>query len=234
MVVLGGDGAILGGVRAFARDPVPTLGINFGRVGFLASTPASQWRESLSSVLGGEGLLDPRMRLAATIHRADGSESSVTALNDLVASRAAQQSMMVLGLQVENEWVTDYRADGLIIATPSGSTAHSLSAGGPILSPSMSCLVVTPICPQGLSYRPIVLHQDSRLQLVVKQSSGVLSLAVDGQGFYEVNQGDRIEITRHPVPYPLLGWRELDPYRRLRERLGWSGLIAPDVAAPEN
>ena len=233
VVVLGGDGAILGSVRAFASQPIPTLGINFGRVGFLASTPEGHWREALEGVLAGAGLLDPRMRLAARICRADGSESAVVALNDLVASRAAQQRMMVLGLHVEDEWVTDYRADGLIIATPSGSTAHSLSAGGPILSPSMLCLVVTPICPQGLSYRPIVLHQESRLRLVVKESSGVLSLAVDGQGFYELEQGDRVEVSRHPVQYPLLGWCELDPYRRLRERLGWSGLIAPDTQDPE-
>lgn len=234
IVVLGGDGAILGAVRAFASHPVPTLGINFGRVGFLASTPAGHWREALEGVLAGRGVLDPRMRLAARICRDDGSESTVIALNDLVASRAAQQRMMVLGLHVEDEWVTDFRADGLVIATPSGSTAHSLSAGGPILSPSMLCLVVTPICPQGLSYRPIVLDQSSRLRLVVKESSGMLSLAVDGQGFYEMNQGDRVEITRHPVQYPLLGWRELDPYRRLRERLGWSGLIAPDSAGSQD
>ena len=228
VVVLGGDGAILGAVRAFASHPVPTLGINFGRVGFLASTPRGHWREALEGVLSGEGVLEPRMRLAARIRHVDGSSASAVALNDLVVSRAVHQGMMVLGLSVEDEWVTDYRADGLIIATPSGSTAHSLSAGGPILLSSMRCLVVTPICPQGLSYRPIVLHHESHLRLEVKHTSGAAVLAVDGQGFYDLGQGDCVEIARHPVPYPLLAWRDLDPYQRLRERLGWSGLIAPE------
>ena len=229
VVVLGGDGAILGAVRAFALAPVPTVGINFGRVGFLASTPATRWRESLSGILRGEGVLDPRMRLEAVVHRQRGDDVRAFALNDVVLSRGAHEGMLTLGLSVGGDWVTDYRADGLIIATPSGSTAHSLSAGGPILFPSMLGVVVTPICPQGLSYRPIVLHPDSRLEILVKIAEGATMLAVDGQGFYEMRQGDRVVVARHPEPYPLLAWQALDPYRRLRERLGWSGLIAPEA-----
>ena len=228
VVVLGGDGAILGAVRAFAETPVPTLGVNFGRVGFLASTPASQWREVLGGVLAGEGAIEPRMRLAARLERGDAAPVRSLCLNDVVASRGPHQGMLTMGLSVGGEWVADYRADGLIVATPSGSTAHSLSAGGPILFPSMLGLVVTPICPQGLSYRPIVLHPDSELELVVKESSGVTTLAVDGQGFHEMHRGDRVFVGRHPVPYPLLAWADLDPYRRLRERLGWSGRLAPE------
>jgi len=232
VVVLGGDGAILGAVRAFAQAPVPTVGINFGRVGFLASTPAGSWRETLTGILGGEGVLDLRMRLEVVLDRRRGKEVRATALNDAVLARGAHQGMLTLGLSVGGEWVTDYRADGLIVATPSGSTAHSLSAGGPILFPSMRGLVVTPICPQGLSYRPIVLHTDSEVEIVVKASEGVTTLAVDGQGFFEMRQGDGVVISRHPVPYPLLAWQALDPYRRLRERLGWSGLIAPEAHGP--
>jgi NAD+ kinase len=227
-VVLGGDGAILGAVRAFGATPVPTVGINFGRVGFLASTPAGSWRETLSGILGGEGVIDLRMRLEVALQRRQGQDVTAFALNDAVLARGAHQGMLTLGLSVGGEWVTDYRADGLIVATPSGSTAHSLSAGGPILFPSMNGLVVTPICPQGLSYRPIVLHPDSQLEILVKISEGVTTLAVDGQGFFEMRQGDRIVVSRHPEPYPLLEWQRLDPYRRLRERLGWSGLIAPE------
>lgn len=228
VVVLGGDGAILGAVRAYAETPVPTLGVNFGRVGFLASTPASYWREVLGGVLAGEGVLEPRMRLEARLERGDAASVRTLCLNDVVASRGPHQGMLTVGLSVGGEWVADYRADGLIVATPSGSTAHSLSAGGPILFPSMLGLVVTPICPQGLSYRPIVLHPDSELELVVKESSGVTTLAADGQGFHEMHRGDRVVVRRHPVPYPLLAWADLDPYRRLRERLGWSGRVAPE------
>jgi NAD+ kinase len=229
LIVLGGDGAILGAVRAFADHPVPTMGINFGRVGFLASVPASRWEEALTGLLDGEGVIEPRMRLEARLASPFGAPMHAVALNDVVIERGAAQGMMTVGLHVGGNWVTDYRADGLILATPSGSTAHSLSAGGPILFPSMGALVVTPICPQGLSYRPIVLAADSELEVVVKGSGGIVTLVTDGQGLYPLRQGDSVRVARHPVAWPLLAWASLDPYRRLRERLGWSGLVAPDA-----
>ena len=231
MVVLGGDGAILGAVRAFAEHPVPTVGINFGRVGFLASTPANHWKLALAGILAGEGVLEPRMRLEARVERRHGVPVRAVALNDAVVLRGAAQGMLSAALHVDGGWMADYRADGLIVATPSGSTAHSLSAGGPILFPSMLGLVVTPICPQGLSYRPIVLAPDSRLEVHVKATTGLTTVAVDGQGFFPLGQGDRVQLRRHPEAYPLLAWAKLDPYRRLRERLGWSGQLHPEPAA---
>lgn len=224
LIVLGGDGAILGAVRAFASAPVPTIGINFGRVGFLASTPVSHWREALEGILSGEGVLEPRMRLVARLgaaaSRQDGLEA--IALNEVLVARGTAPGMLTLGLSVGGEWVADYRADGLILATPSGSTAHSLSAGGPILFPSMLGMVVTPICPQGLSYRPIVLHPDSSVEVLVKESSGDTLLVLDGQAFHPMQVGEVVRIERHALAYPLLAWSQLDPYRRLRDRLGWS------------
>ena len=224
LIVLGGDGAILGAVRAFASAPVPTLGINFGRVGFLASTPVSHWREALEGVLSGEGVLEPRMRLVARLgdgaSRKGGLEA--IALNEVLVARGTAPGMLTLGLSVGGEWVADYRADGLILATPSGSTAHSLSAGGPILFPSMLGMVVTPICPQGLSYRPIVLHPDSSVEVLVKESSGDTLLVLDGQAFHPMQVGEVVRIERHAKAYPLLAWSKLDAYRRLRDRLGWS------------
>ena len=224
LLVLGGDGAILGAVRAFASTPVPTLGINFGRVGFLASTPVSHWREALEGVLSGEGVLEPRMRLVARLgdgaSRKGGLEA--IALNEVLVARGTAPGMLTLGLSVGGEWVADYRADGLILATPSGSTAHSLSAGGPILFPSMLGMVVTPICPQGLSYRPIVLHPDSSVEVLVKESSGDTLLVLDGQAFHPMQVGEVVRIERHAQAYPLLAWSKLDAYRRLRDRLGWS------------
>ncbi len=227
VVVLGGDGAILAAVRAFADAPVPTLGINFGRVGFLASTPVGHWEEVLAGVLAGEGVLEPRMRLRARMRTHDGDQIEAIALNDVVLSRAVTQGMLTLALRVDGEWVTDYRADGLIVATPSGSTAHSLSAGGPILIPSMFGLVITPICPQALAHRPLVLHSDAKIELAISSSGGLTTLVVDGQGYAPMRQGDSVFVERHPVAYPLLGWAKLDPYRRLRERLGWSGTVPP-------
>ena len=144
------------------------------------------------------------------------------ALNDVLVTRGTALGMLSLGLAVGDQWVADYRTDGLIVSTPSGSTAHSLSAGGPILFPSMLGLVVTPICPQGLSYRPIVMHPDSGLDMLVKESSGDTMLVVDGQAVHPMQLGDRVRVARHAVAYPLLAWAKLDPYRRLRDRLGWN------------
>lgn len=223
VVVLGGDGAILGAVRAFAENPRPTIGINFGRVGFLASTPASDWREALSGVLSGEGVVEPRMRLEADVVTEAGAPTRAVALNEVLVTRGSAAGMLALSMNVDGDWVADYRADGLIVATPSGSTAHSLSAGGPILFPSMLGMIVTPVCPQGLSYRPIVLHPDSQVELRrLEPGDGDLQLAVDGQAFHPVRSGDVVRIRRHATLLPLIAWAKLDPYRRLRDRLGWN------------
>lgn len=230
IVVLGGDGAILAAVRAFANTPVPTLGINFGRVGFLASVEARDWREALAELLAGQLVREPRMRLDAHLERGSsessrGEKVNAVALNDVVLTRGAFQGMLTLSLSVGRDWVTNYRADGLIVATPSGSTAYSLAAGGPLLAPTMEGLVVTPVCPQALSHRAIVLGAADELSLTVEEASGVTTLVVDGQGFYPVRQGDRVRLRRHPVPWPLLARPGHDPFRRWRDRLGWRGSL---------
>ena len=226
VVVLGGDGMLLGVASVFAARPVPILGINFGRVGFLASTPAGHWRETLESVLEGRGRLEHRMRLRArwTVR---GQEKEALALNDLVVQRGSHQGMLTVALQVGDDWVTSYRADGLIVATPSGSTAYSLSAGGPIVAPSVPGIVVTPICSQGLSNRPLVLSDDEEIRLVVSASSGVTTLAIDGKSHYPLAEGEIVRLARHPEDYPVYAMPDLDPYRRLRSRLGWRGTVEP-------
>lgn len=226
-VVLGGDGTILAAVMAFADEPVPMVGINFGRIGFLASTPASRWRETLESVLSGSGRLEERMRLSIAWDRG-GEEQRAVGLNDLVVQRGSHQGMLTLALRVGEDWVTNYRADGLIVATPSGSTGYSLSAGGPILAPAVEAIVVTPICSQGLSNRPIVLPPDAELTLSVNASGGITTLAVDGQVYHSLSQGQLVHVRRHPEPYPLYAMPDLDPFRRLRSRLGWRGSVEPD------
>ncbi len=227
IVVLGGDGTMLSVVSAWAHDPVPTLGINFGRVGFLASTLPTRWEETLSGIFAGEGVLERRMRLVAEWNR-NGETSRAIALNEVVLQRGAHQGMLVAALRVGEDWVTKYRADGLILATPSGSTAYSLSAGGPILAPAMEAIVVTPICSQALSNRPIVLSPDSEVAMVVVSSSGITTLAVDGQAFFPIEEGQLFTVRRHPVPYPIYSMPGLDAYRRLRHRLGWRGSVEPD------
>lgn len=219
-VVLGGDGTMLGVVRAFRRDPVPTLGINFGRMGFLAACVGSHWERTLEDVLEGRGILDERMRLRVEFE-AEGRQVVTTALNEVAIQRGAHQGMLTTRLSVGDVWVTDYRADGVVVATPTGSTAYSLSAGGPILAPDMLGIVVTPLSSQGLSDRPIVLHPETRLTARVCAAGGRTTLVLDGQAYYGLEPDAAVDVQRHPVPYPLLNMPGLDPYRRLRSRLGW-------------
>lgn len=230
LVVLGGDGAILSAARAFSTSPVPILGINLGQVGFLASTPAESWREALASVLAGEAIVEPRMRLEASFE-SEGQRRHALALNEFTLQRSAQQGMIQAALWAGPDWVTNYRADGVIVATPSGSTAYSLSAGGPILEPSLEALVVTPICPQALSNRPLVLPAGVELTLRVDSAASDPVLAVDGHEYHRLAEGAMVQVRRHPVAVPMLWMRGMDPYRRLRERLGWAG--GPNRERPE-
>jgi NAD+ kinase len=223
VVVLGGDGSILSAVHAFASCPVPILGVNFGRVGFLASVPTSEWRAALEEVLEGRSMIEPRTRLSVSITSGDEAPIHDIALNDVVLSRGSFQGMLSVGMEVDGHWVSDYRADGLIVATASGSTAHSLAAGGPILSPTMGGFVVTPICAHALSHRPVVVEPLSEIHLIMTECLGVVTLAVDGHGFYAVQAGDELTVKAHDIPYPLLSRQGSNPYRRLRDRLGWRG-----------
>ena len=225
VVVIGGDGSILSAVRTFGTLAVPVLGINVGRVGFLATVDLPNWQLVLEELLEGGGMLERRMRLQANLVRKSGESVTGIALNDAVVERRATHGLPTISLVVDGEWVTNYRADGLIVATPSGSTAHSLSAGGPLLAPAMEAWIVTPICAHALAHRPIVLHPQSRLELQVCETNESCSLALDGQGYFPMEVGDRLELSRHPVPYPLLVRRGIDSYRRIRDRLGWGGSL---------
>ncbi len=227
VVVLGGDGAILAAVRAFQDEPVPTLGVHFGRVGYLASIEAANWREALEEVFAGRSVVEPRMRLLAELSSARPTRA--IGLNDAVVTRGAFQGMLTIALKVGGHWVTNYRADGLVVSTPSGSTAYSMAAGGPVLAPSMQAFALTPISPQALSHRPLVVDGADPIELHVTRASGLTTLVVDGQGFYPMLEGDFVRVTRHPVAYPLLSRAGFDPFTRLRERLGWRGSIEPDV-----
>ena len=223
-VVLGGDGSVLTAARLFEGVPVPTIGINFGRVGFLASLEVSSWREGLDDVFAGRALVEDRMRLGASVLRSDGEALPVVlAMNDVVISRGGTPSVAEFELLSAGRRVTDYRADGLIFATPSGSTAYSLAAGGPILDPALRAVVLTPISAHALSHRPLVLGAEASLEARVVNTAGAVRLDVDGRLVAELGAGDRVLLEASAVPYPLLTTRQFDPWQRLRDRLGWSG-----------
>jgi NAD+ kinase len=243
-IVLGGDGSILSAVGAFAEHPVPTLGINLGRVGFLASAENKEWREALDQVLAGRCMRERRMRLSVELCPGpDGNGGAqAVALNDSVITRGAMRGMLTIALRVGTHWVTNYRADGIVVATPSGSTAYSLASGGPVLAPAMQGIVVTPISPQALAHRPIVLDTESELSFALTGATGAsgepdaqweADLVVDGRSVATMRAGDVLRIQRHPVPYVLLSPPGLDPYKRLRDRLGWRGSIEADVFPTE-
>lgn len=222
LVVLGGDGSILQAAQAFADSPVPTLGVNFGHVGFLASTPETRWRETLASVFDGEARVEDRMRLCVE-WMAKGKLHEAIALNEVVLQRGSHQPMMRASMHVGSDYVTTYRADGLILGTPSGSTAYSLSAGGPIVLPGVKGIVVTPICSQALSNRPLVLNANDEVRVRLNNAGGTTGLVVDGHESFGLSHGQEIRVSTHPVGYPLIAMPDLDPFRRLRERLGWTG-----------
>ena len=227
-IVLGGDGSVLLTARLLDQDPVPTIGLNFGRVGFLASLEAAEWRKGLAEILGGHGLIEHRMRLSTRVEYASGDpreeeSEAVLALNDVVLSRGSTPTMIEFDLVARGRRVTDYRAAGLIFATPSGSTACSLAAGGPILDPSLRAIVMTPISAHALSHRPLVVGPKAAIAARIARAAGDVSLDVDGVSVARISEGDIVHVEAHGVPYPLLTIEGFDPWKRLRDRLGWSG-----------
>ena len=221
VVVLGGDGSVLTAVRAFGRQPVPVLGVHFGRVGFLAPVLGKEWQEGLADALEGRCLVEQRMRLQVELP--DGGVHYC--LNDAVVARPAASAMVSLRIAVDGQVATDYHADGLILATASGSTAYSLAAGGPILAPELQGIVVTPISAHALAHRPLVLGPESVVVTEVLRSQSGVAVVLDGHEVVRMQEGARLTVRRGPLDYPLLVPSQLDPWRRLSDRLGWKGSL---------
>lgn len=221
LVVLGGDGTLLAVARDIGSNPVPILGVNLGNLGFLAEVAPEEQLDMLGRVLEGDYETVERMRLEVCTER-DGRElGRYLALNDAVITRSELSRMIDLEMLADGAPVTTYHGDGLIVATPTGSTAYTLSAGGPILMPGSQVLVLTPICPHTLSQRPIVLPESSRLEIHVFPREGDAQLTVDGQTGLTLESGDRVIVAASESPIHFV----VDPYRSrfdvLRTKLGW-------------
>ncbi|HEX2094176.1 MAG TPA: NAD(+)/NADH kinase [Longimicrobiaceae bacterium] len=226
LLTLGGDGTLLRGARQVARHGVPVLGVNFGHLGFLTSAGPGELETSLERFLTGEVWTDERMVLEVRAESPDGEvRGTFLALNDAVLHKGGVARMIRLAVHADGEEVGTYSADGIILATPTGSTAYSLSAGGPIVSPSVDCIIATPICPHTLGVRPLVLPAEETVSVEVLSPSGELLLTIDGQEDARLAPGDRVVVRRSPVPVRLVRFPGQSFFSTMRRKLGWGDLV---------
>ena len=227
--VFGGDGTILSASRKLNDKQIPLIGVHLGKFGFLADLTSGEVGKSLETIFSGEYVISQRMLLTCKIIRAKRVINETLGLNDAVVSRTSLSRLISIKLYVNNKTVTTYSSDGLIVSTPAGSTAHSLSAGGPIVTPDMEAFVITPICPHTLSNRPLVVSGDSTIELEqISESKGV-GLTVDGQIYFDVLTGDRVVIEKAEKKLQLIDIQTRTFYDVLREKLNWRGQPAYDV-----
>jgi NAD+ kinase len=217
IVVLGGDGTMLGTARLIGDASIPVLGINHGSLGYLTDFRIEEMFPALEQVLGGEYEIDRRVMLDIE----NGREASGRVLNDIVVNKAALARIIEIEVRLNGLFVNDFRADGLIVATPTGSTAYNLSAGGPIIFPSMNAIVLTPICPFTLTNRPIVVPDTSVIELSLKSGSEDVILSLDGQTALEMRVGDSVKIRKSAVTFDLLQPANRNYFDVLRKKLQW-------------
>jgi NAD+ kinase len=225
LLTLGGDGTLLRGARMVAPHGIPVLGVNFGRLGFLTSITPEEVETALGSALAGEIVYDERMLLRVSAETGGGEGLGThLALNDAVLHRGGIARMIGISVYAHGQEVGTYSADGLILATPTGSTAYSLSAAGPIVSPSVHCIVATPICPHTLAVRPLVLPAWETVTVEVKAPDEGVVLTIDGQESTRLSVGDRVVVQRAEEVLRLVRFPGQAFFSTLRLKLGWGGL----------
>jgi NAD+ kinase len=221
IIVLGGDGTLISTCRLVADKGVPVLGVNIGGLGFLAEIPVEKLYEMLEMVLTGDCPIEERLMLKAQVFRHGALIAEYNVLNEVVVNKAALARIIDLETYINQSYVTTFRADGLIISTPTGSTAYSLSAGGPVLYPTLDNIVVTPICPHTLTNRPIVLAGNSIIEVILRSPTERVYLTLDGQVGFSVMQNDTIIVEKSPFKTRLLIPCDRDYFEILRKKLKW-------------
>jgi len=222
MVVLGGDGTLLAVARAIGERAVPVLGVNLGTLGYLAEILPEELFPTLERVLAGDFSTESRMRLDVRAEREGREIGRYLALNDAVIARTALSRMVDLQAWADDAEVTIYHGDGVIAATPTGSSAYSLSAGGPLLLPGLNAIVLTPICPHALTQRPVVVPETCHIAVkVLDAPGGEVQLTVDGQVGCELAEGDRVRICASDHPLQLLAPRNRNRFEIMRNKLRW-------------
>ncbi|RMG01930.1 MAG: NAD(+) kinase [Nitrospirae bacterium] len=221
LIVLGGDGTMLSAARLVAEREIPLLGINLGGLGFITEINLSEMYDLLDDLLNERCIVEERMMIDASVFRGGKMLTHHTVLNDVVITKGALARIIDLKTTINRLYVSTFKADGLIIATPTGSTAYNLSAGGPILHPSMESFVITPICPHTLTNRPIVISCDSEISVNLESESEDVFLTLDGQVGLAIRRDDRVVIRKSPYRTKLLIPCERDYFQILREKLQW-------------
>ena len=219
VLALGGDGTIIREARVVGNSGVPIAGINLGGLGFLAEVAVEEIYERLQLIQDGEYLVEERMVLKAKLESAP--EVSYRALNDIVIERGSSTRMVSISVTVDGKFFNRYSDDGIIIATPTGSTAYSLSAGGPIIVPPHEAIIVTPLSPHSLSLRAVVIKPDSKIKINSENASGKMLLSIDGQTSVKIKNGQNISVERAKNNIRLVKWKDGSYFDTLRTKLNW-------------
>jgi NAD+ kinase len=221
--VLGGDGTFLSAVRWIGDQDIPILGIKFGEVGFLAEIAEEDLYAAAEKVLKGDFILRTRMRLSVKVRRVAETRAQETVLNDVVINRGALARLAHIETRIDDHYLTTYSADGLIVATPTGSTAYSLAAGGPVIHPAVPAIILTPICPFTLTNRPLIVPESANISIKLARGSSDIILTFDGQKGLEINDKDEIFIQKDAHPIHLITLPERQYFDILKNKLKWSG-----------
>jgi NAD+ kinase len=221
-VVFGGDGTILGAARQLCETKVPVIGINVGKLGFLAEFSLEELTTQFDRIISGDALIEKRMIMHCTVVRGETPVFESTAVNDAVITAGSPFNMIETKLAVDKQKPAVCIGDGMIVSTPTGSTAYNLSAGGPILSGNLSAMVITPLCPHSLSFRPIVINADSQLRIELVRVNEQTTLLLDGQVQQKLQAGDRIDIRKHPGQFLVVNNPLRTQWDTLAEKLNWA------------
>ncbi|MEP7002135.1 MAG: NAD(+)/NADH kinase [bacterium] len=232
MLTLGGDGTLLRAARLLEDHPVPILGINLGRLGFLTCCPADAMEDALGRLAAGAYVVEPRMRLDARVRGPNGEDKAVwRALNDVVLHKGGFARVVTMWVQANGETVAHYSADGIVIATPTGSTAYNLSAGGPVVFPTLETLLVTPVSAHTLALRPLVLPPTAEITVRVEDGPQELLVTVDGQVGATFGLSETLVVRRSAHSVPIVRFPEASFFATMREKLHWGGLLERDEPA---
>ena len=225
LVTLGGDGTLLRGARFLDGRDIPILGVNLGRVGFLTSCQSNDFEPALKHLAGGEYVAQPRMAISARAINAEGeTRKQWRALNDFVLHKGGFARVVRLNVFVDGESIGTYAADGVVISTPTGSTAYSLSAGGPVVVPTVESMLITPISPHTLGIRPLVIPPDAEVTVEANETPTELLVTVDGQVGTSFVKGEKLKVRRADSPVRIVRFPSTTFFERMRVKLGWGGV----------